>query len=232
MKQLFLLLVLLCSLHAHHNDNKLEKVSLQLHWKYQFEFAGFIAAKEKGFYKDAGLDVELREYKNGIDIEKDVITGKATYGIYNSLALLEYLRGEPLVLLSSYFKRAALVLVTKPDIKTPKDLIGKKVMITTKDDFVLNFGLYLRGYNVSVDDLKLVPHTYSVDDFVDGKVDAITAFISDELYKLDDRGVKYNVLDPSDDNLYILQLELITSKKETDEHPQRTKAFRDASLKG
>jgi len=230
--KVFLFFFLFSALYAHHPDKKLEKVSLQLHWKYQFEFAGFIAAKEKGFYEDAGLDVELREYTNGTDIEQDVISGKATYGIYNSLALLEYLRGEPLMLLSSYFKRAALVLVTQPEITSPKELVGKKIMATTKDDFKLNFGLYLKGYNVDIDQLDLIPHTYSIDDFADKKADAMTAFISNELYKLDDRGVKYNVLDPSDDNLYILQLELFTSQEEAHTHPKRTKAFRDASLKG
>ena len=233
MKQLFLLVLLFSTLlYANHNNKRLEKVSLQLHWKYQFEFAGFIAAKEKGFYKDAGLDVELREYKDGIDIEKDVINGRATYGIYNSLVLLEYLRGEPLILLSSYFKRAALVLVTKAEIKSPEDLLGKKIMATTKDDFKLNFGLYLRAYGVNIDQIELVPHTYSIDDFAEDKVDAMTAFVSDELYKLDDKHIKYNVLDPSDDNLYILQLELFTSENEAKNHTKRTKAFRDASLRG
>jgi len=228
---LFLLLHALLFANGNREEN-LQKVSLQLHWKYQFEFAGFIAAKEKGFYRDAGLDVTLKEYEHGMNIEEDVISGKATYGIYNSLALLEYLRGKPLVLLSSYFKRAALVLVVKPEIKSPKELVGKSIMATTKEDFALNFGLYLKGYGVSVDDVQLVPHTYRVNDFVKGKVDGMTAFISNELYKLDEKGVKYNVLDPSDDNLYILQLELITSQEEVNKHPKRAKAFRDASLKG
>jgi len=232
MKTFLFFLLFSILVYADNHEKELQKVSLQLHWKYQFEFAGFIAAKEKGFYKEAGLDVELREYKDGIDIEDDVISAKATYGIYNSLVLLEYLRGEPLTLLSSYFKRAALVLVAKPTIHSPKDLFGKKIMATTEDDFKLNFGLYLKGYGVSVDALHLVPHTYSIDDFAAGKVDAMTAFISNELYKLDDKGVKYTVLDPSDDNLYILQLELFTSQEEAEKHPQRTKAFRDASLKG
>ena len=58
MKKIFILLVFFSfTLSA---DESLQKVSLQLHWKYQFEFAGFIAAKEKGFYKDVGLDVELK----------------------------------------------------------------------------------------------------------------------------------------------------------------------------
>ena len=210
----------------------LEKVSLQLHWKYQFEFAGFIAAKEKGFYKDVGLDVELKEYVSGIDIEKDVIEGKSEYGIYNSLSLLDYLRGEPLVLVSSYFKRAALVLVTTPDILTPKDLVGKKIMASTKEDFILNYQPYFDGYGISVDEVQLVPHSYSIDEFASGKISAMTAFVSNELYKLDERGIKYNVLDPSDDNLYVLQLELITSKNEAQNHTSRVSRFKRASLRG
>jgi len=233
LKILVLIAFLTSLLFASHYDRQhLDKVSLQLHWKYQFEFAGFIAAKEKGFYKDVGLDVTLKEYAHGIDIEKDVIDGKSEYGIYNSLSLLEYLRGKPIVLVSSYFKRAALVLVTTPDIKSPKDLVGKKIMASTKEDFELNFQPYFDGYGVNIDEVKLVPHTYNIDAFANGKVSAMTAFVSNELYKLDEKGVKYNVLDPSDDNLYVLQLELFTSKKEAQEHPKRVKAFRDASIKG
>ena len=75
-------------------EENLEKVSLQLHWKYQFEFAGFIAAKEKGFYKEAGLDVDLKEYTFGQNIIKDITNKKSTYGIYNSNILVEYLKKE------------------------------------------------------------------------------------------------------------------------------------------
>jgi len=211
---------------------ELDKVSLQLHWKYQFEFAGFIAAKEKGFYKDAGLDVELKEYEFGMDIEADVLSGKSEFGIYNSLSLLEYLRGKPLVLISSYFKRAALVLVTAPDIKSPKDLIGKKIMASTKEDFILNYQPYFESYGVDVEDVELVPHSYGIEEFANGEVSAMTAFVSNELHKLDERGIKYNILDPSDENLYVLQLELITSQYEAEYNPERVEAFKEASLKG
>jgi signal transduction histidine kinase/ABC-type nitrate/sulfonate/bicarbonate transport system substrate-binding protein len=232
MKYFFILILLYQTLFALDNKKELEHVSLQLHWKYQFEFAGFIAAKEKGYYKEAGLDVTLKEYEFGVDIEKDLLDGKSDFAIYNSLSLLEYLRGKPLVLVSSYFKRAALVLVTTPDIKSPRDLIGKKVMAATKDDFILNYQPYFDGYDVDVDDIILVPHSYGIEEFAEGKVSAMTAFVSNELYKLDERGIKYNVLDPSDDNLYVLQLELITSKKEAEAYPKRVEAFKKASLKG
>jgi len=233
MKHILVFLLLFGFLYAEDATTpNLEKVSLQLHWKYQFEFAGFIAAKEKGFYKDAGLDVELREYKYGLDIEEEVLSERATYGIYNSLTLIDYLKGKDIVLLASYFKRAALVLVTSPDIHSPQDLIGEKVMASTKEDFELNFGEYFKGYGVSIDDVELVPHTYKLDKFVNGEVAAMTAFISNQPYILDRMGVKYNILDPSDDNLFIMQLELFTSQRELIKHSKRTKAFVEASKYG
>ena len=48
----------------------LDHVSLQLKWKHQFQFAGYYAALEKGFYRDAGLDVEIREGGPDIDAAK------------------------------------------------------------------------------------------------------------------------------------------------------------------
>ena len=189
-------------------------------------------AKEKGFYKDMGLDVELREYTIGQDIEDDVLSGKVNYGIYNSKILLDYMRGKPLKLLASFFKRSALVLVAQPSIKNLRDLKGKRVMAGTKKDFILNFQPYFAKHGMRIDDVTLVPHTYRVKEFVEGKVDAMTAFTSNEIPKLKAIGKKYTLLDPSDDNLFVMQLELFTSQNEFNTHPKRTKDFVKASIKG
>jgi ABC-type nitrate/sulfonate/bicarbonate transport system substrate-binding protein len=45
----------------------LDQVSLQLKWKHQFQFAGYYAAVEKGFYRENGLEVEIREGGPGVD---------------------------------------------------------------------------------------------------------------------------------------------------------------------
>jgi signal transduction histidine kinase/ABC-type nitrate/sulfonate/bicarbonate transport system substrate-binding protein len=211
---------------------KLEKVSLQLHWKYQFQFAGFIAAKEKGFYEEAGLDVELKEYTFATNIVKEVLSKRANYGIYNSNILVSYLHNSDIKLLSSYFKRSALVLITKPDIQSPKDLIGKKIMAAGKEDFLLNFKSLLNEYKIPLNGMHFVEHSYGIQEFVNGDVDAMTAFISDQPHKLDKLGVKYNIINPSDIGLFNLQLELFTSKEEAQNNFARANAFRDASNKG
>ncbi|MFA9238960.1 MAG: ABC transporter substrate-binding protein, partial [Candidatus Paceibacteria bacterium] len=232
MLKIIALLFLLSSSYLLAKKQELSKVSLQLHWKYQFEFAGFIAAKEKGFYKDAGLDVELKEYNFGQNIIKDVSSGKVNYGIYNSNILVEYIKKEPLKLLSSYFKRSALVLITKPEIKYPKDLLKKKIMAAGFDDLDLNFNYIFSLEKVKIENLNLVPHTFNVEDFVNNKIDAMTAFISDQPFKLDKLNVKYNIIDPSNFGVFNLQLELFTSNNESQNNINRTEAFRNASLKG
>ena len=68
---IFLIFLFSTSLFA--QAKSLEKVSLQLNWKNQFEFAGFYMAKEKGYYKNAGLDVDIREFQNGINVVKSVV---------------------------------------------------------------------------------------------------------------------------------------------------------------
>jgi len=57
---------------ASHPAAALDTVSLQLKWKHQFQFAGYYAALEQGFYRDAGLDATIREGGPGIDVAETV----------------------------------------------------------------------------------------------------------------------------------------------------------------
>ena len=64
MKYIYLLFfIIFTNLFAINEDSlNVQKIKLQLQWQHQFEFAGFYAAKEKGFYKDLGLDVDFIEF--------------------------------------------------------------------------------------------------------------------------------------------------------------------------
>lgn len=132
-RHLWLVILLLLPVAAFPADKSLEKVVVQLDWIYQFEFAGFIAAKEKGYYRDAGLDVELREYKAELDTVGEVMSQKVNYGIHNSSIVIEDGKVVPIVLLATYLQRSPLIFVTSPEIKQPSDLIGKRIMGTTDE---------------------------------------------------------------------------------------------------
>ena len=92
------------------NADSLEKVSLQLVWKHQFEFAGYYIAKEKGFYKDAGLSVEFKEFEYGMDVANDVYRGVSTFGVNYSSLVMEKSKGKDIVLLIAIFQSSPHVL--------------------------------------------------------------------------------------------------------------------------
>src|SRR5256886_3404662 len=66
---------------ASHPAAALDAVSMQLKWKHQFQFAGYYQALEQGFYRDAGLDVTIREGGPGIDVSEAVAAGKSGFGV-------------------------------------------------------------------------------------------------------------------------------------------------------
>lgn len=215
------------------NAQNLEKVSIQLNWKYQFEFAGFITAYEKGFYKDAGFDVEIREYKEGIDILSDVKNGKSTYGIYD-LSVVEYLDKEkPLVLLANYLKKSALVFVAKQDIITPFDFKNKKIMAESSQLNKSILSEILKKFDIKKTDFKeIIEHNFKADDFISGKVDIMTAYLSNELYDIKKSKVPYNLIDPSNYGLFNFSVNLISTKQQAYKNVSKTKKFIEATNKG
>ncbi len=211
---------------------QLEKVSLQLDWKYQFEFAGFIVAQEKGFYAEAGLDVNLLEYQPGVDTVADVLSGKTNYGIYNSSLVVTQRKVLPTLLMATYFQRSPLVFVTKPEIKNPIDLVGKKIMMTTDEHKYSSLALLLDHFSINKHNSTFIEHNFNIQDFITGKIDAMSAFTSNQIYELDQQHIKYNVLKPADYGFYMSAVNLFSSQEEAYQHTERSKRFLAASNKG
>jgi diguanylate cyclase (GGDEF)-like protein len=209
------------------------KVSLQLQWKNQFQFAGYYIAKEKGFYKEAGLDVEIKEYKSGVDVVADVVSGKSTYGIGRSSILIDRNSKKPVVLFGALFQRSPLVLIsTKPDIKEITDLVGKKVMITEDAKNSASILAMLLSEGVNSTSYTTQKHSFNYMDLINQKTDSMASYTTNEPYLLKAKNVDFKIFDPKDYGFDFYEDILFTSEKEMHENPQRVKAFRDASIKG
>lgn len=210
----------------------LEKVSLQLQWKNQFEFAGFYAAKAKGFYKEAGLDVSIYEYENGVDLIGDVESGKRDFGIWGSGLIREWMDDKSIVLVANYFKRSPLAIVTRPDILLPSELRGKKLMASFADFHSANYRQMFKAYQLDIKDIEFIPSSFNIEDFISGRVDAYSVFLTNEPFMLQQKKISYNVLDPSNSGVEMYDVNLFTSKTLAQKDPKLVKAFRDASNKG
>ena len=160
----------------------LEKVTIQLKWFHQFQFAGYYAAQEKGFFRKEGLNVTLRQRDPKSNYIEDVLQGKAEYGVADAGLVLSHLQGKPVVILSQIFQHSPLVLLVlkDSDIRTPYDLKGKKVMATLKGDSDAALAAMLAKTLGGIDSVKTIYNTYRNQDLIDGKIDAMSGYLTDQ----------------------------------------------------
>ncbi|AXH08844.1 BvgS-like domain-containing signal transduction sensor histidine kinase (NMT1, PAS domains) [Malaciobacter halophilus] len=212
--------------------NETKKVSIQLNWKYQFEFAGYIAAIEKGFYKDVGFDVTLKELKKDTNVIEEVKNNKATFGIYDSSILSNYDKKKPIILLANYLKKSPLVLITKQSIFSPKDLINKKIYMSEFEFENSSLSKLFRKFNIKKSDINLISSIDSLDSFILNEADAISAYITNQTYILDKQRVPYNLITPSNYEIDSFGGNLFASLKYVQENPEKIKEFIKATNKG
>ncbi|MBI1778366.1 MAG: ABC transporter substrate-binding protein [Proteobacteria bacterium] len=212
-------------------EQPLEAVRLQLKWRHQFQFAGYYAAIEKGYYREAGLDVRLLEATDQEAPAEVVLRGGAEYGIAPSDLVLLRSRGRPVVALAVIFQHSpyALVAAHRSGIEHLHDLVGKRVMI---EHDVAELLAYLAHEGVGEDRLVMVPHTFEPKALIDGSVDAISVYTTDELFQLEQAGLEFRVFSPRAGGIDFYGDTLFTTEAEIHAHPRRVAALVAASLKG
>jgi len=213
---------------------ELEKVSLQLQWKHQFQFAGYYIAKEKGFYKEAGLDVDLLMYDNSIKQIDKVLNKNATYGIGRSSLIIEKSRGKDIVLLSAIFQSSPSVLIARKNsgIKTIKDFIDRKIMITKDVLYTTSLLAMTQSNGFDLTSMQVQEHSFDVEDLINGTTDLMSSYISNEPFLLKQRGIPYTIFDPKEYDFDFYSDILFTSSDEIKNNPKRTEKFINASLRG
>ena len=209
----------------------LEAVTLQLKWTHAFQFAGYYAAIEKGFYEQAGLSVNLLEAAPGTEPVKIVVDGKADFGVGASSLLLERQAGVPVVALAVIFQHSPLVLVARQNrpLQSVHDLKGKRVMFEAQSS---ELKAYLRQEGINDAALQALPHSFNTRDLIEGRVDGMTAYSTNELFDLDNAGFAYQTYSPRAVGIDFYGDNLFTTERQIKENPARVAAFRTASLKG
>ncbi len=206
-----------------------ESITLQLKWTHAFQFAGYYAAKEKGYYKEAGLDVNIVEATPSIDPIKEVLEGRAQYGVGTNSLLLSYAQGKPVIVLAVIFQQSPYEIHTSPSITSLHDLIGKKLMMEPQSEELL---AYLQKEGISPDQIQLTPHSFNPQDLIDGKTDAMSGYVTNEPYYYSTKGFTFRTFTPRSAGIDFYGDNLFTTQNELASHPERVKAFREASMRG
>jgi NitT/TauT family transport system substrate-binding protein len=217
-----------------------DKVTIQLKWLPQAQFAGYYVAQSKGYYKDAGLDVTIKP--GGPDIAPtQVIAGKQADIVVDWMpsALAAREAGVPLVNVAQVFNQSGLMLTCKKSsgVSTPKDLKGKTlgVWYGGNEYPFLNWMTKL-GYKTD-SDIKILKQGFNVDPLLQNQAACISTMIYNEYWQVVDAGVKESELvtffyekegvASLEDGLYVLE-----SNLKDPAFVARMAKFVKASLKG
>jgi class 3 adenylate cyclase/ABC-type nitrate/sulfonate/bicarbonate transport system substrate-binding protein len=209
----------------------LDQVSLQLKWKHQFQFAGYYAAVEKGFYRDNGLEVSLREGGPGIDVGLEVAKGAADFGVCTTSVLVNSAERANNVVLGVIFQHSAAIILVphRAGIHAVSELKGHALMDAPGSD---DIAAMLKHEGVGYADLPRITHSGNPRDLLSGKADAMVAYSTNEPYLFDEYGTPYLAFSPRAYGFDFYGDNLCTSKRQIAAHPERAAAFRVASLRG
>ena len=209
----------------------LEVVTLQLKSQHKFQFAGYYAAKAKGFYEQAGLSVVIHEATTSVDTIDIVLSNQAQYGVGSNSLLLAHQAGKPVVALGVIFQRSPLIFLAKQEghSKSIENLTHKVIALDSQADELM---AYLFKQGVDLKSLIYRPHNSTIETLIDGSIDVMSAYITYEPYLLNQRNIPYFLLSASSAGIHFYGDNLFTTRSELSANPKRVAAFREASLKG
>ncbi|MBF0276998.1 MAG: ABC transporter substrate-binding protein [SAR324 cluster bacterium] len=234
--KILLLLSFLCLTYT--NLFALEKVSLQLRWDHQFQFAGYYAADWQGYYQEEGLEVDIKtailpdkKIVNSIDA---VASQNADFGIGSADILIAQDKGLPLVIVASIFQKSAAALFRKAStsFNSLADLTRLKVARRVNALVDIEMQVMLRAEGIDPDLVIPRPHQPGIQHLLSGKVDIIPGYTITDPFSGLQNGVELAVIKPSDYGINFYGDSLFTHQQLVDDDPEQVHGFIRASLKG
>jgi NitT/TauT family transport system substrate-binding protein len=225
-----------CS-NSKNKSNELAKINLRLQWFSHSQFAGYIIAKEKGYYKEYGLDVNI--LSGGPDLKPQITVATGTddigIGVPNQIIAAQS-NGVPIVIIAQIFQDSPnrYILKKENSIKQLSDLKGKKVGLWLGGDEV-EFIAMLKTQGMSEKDIEIIPQAFSVVPFIQDQYICSQVTSYGEMNFLALKGWtqdKLQVLSPKDYNSAILGDLIFCRKDYIDKNKENVTKFLEASIKG
>jgi len=220
-----------------------DKLTLQLKWVTQAQFAGYFVAKDKGFYDEVGLDVTIKP--GGPDINpSQVIAGGGADVVVDWMpsALATREKGVPLVNIAQVFQKSGMMLTCRNDsgVTSPDKFAGKTLGVWFGGNeypflnWMAKLGLKTDG---SAGGVKVLKQGFNVDPLLQKQADCISTMTYNEYWQVIDAGMKPDQLTTfkyEDQGVATLEDGLYTLEKSLQDPAmvEKLAKFLKASMKG
>jgi NitT/TauT family transport system substrate-binding protein len=212
-----------------------EAVTLRLKWFHQAQFAGFYVAKEKDFYKSAGLNVDIQPGGPDFPAIQMITGGNEQFGVTGAdQILIARSKGVPVVALAVIFRRNPFVLfsLAKSGIKAPTDYVGKNIGVKIGGNEEVIYRAVLAKAGVDKTKLNEIPVKFDITPLLAGAVDVWPGYLINEVLAAKEKGFDVNVVSPPDYGIDLYADTLFTTEKMLQDKPDVVRKFVTATLKG
>lgn len=211
-----------------------DKVNLQLPWVLNSQFAGYIMAREQGFYNDVDIDLTISPGGPQVNATSFVASGAATIGSVDALVLiLANLKGMDLVAVGACFQDnpASIISLKESGITKPADLVGKTVAHSPAGTSWILSKAMLQKAGVDLNSVKYV--VSSANELLMNKnVDAKAGYALNEALSISLAGYPTSVMRAVDYGINAYTEVLFLKRKTVEENPDMVRRFLAATVKG
>ena len=212
-------------------------VTFQLNWVAGGPNAGFAAAVVEGFYKDAGLDVTLVQGNGSGNTAQMAASGRAQIAYADAVAVSQLIaKGAPLKVLATIYQSNPneVMALKKANIKSIKDLKGKKVGVPSGSSQTTMLPLFLKANGLAESDMTLLnmPPSSMVPALLQGEVDAILGSMDAYQIQAESQGAQLDTYTFADYGVPTVSTGIFANNDYIKSNPDVVRKFIAASLKG
>lgn len=212
-----------------------DALTVRLKWFNQAQFAGFYVAQDKGYYKTAGLAVNIQPGGPDFPAVQMVTGGNEQFGVTGAdQILIARSKGVPVTALAVIYRRNPFVLfaLAKSGIKTPADFVGKKVGVKIGGNEELIYRAVLAKAKIDKAKLTEIPVKFDITPLLTGTIDVWPGYLINEVLAAKEKGFDVNVIYPSDYGIDLYADTLFTTEAMIKDKPEVVGKFVAATLKG
>lgn len=212
-------------------------LTFQLNWTAGGANAGFAAAVVEGFYKQGGLEVKLVEGNGSGNTAQLAASGRVDIAYADAVAVSQLIaKGAPLKVISTIYQSNpnAVLALKKTGLRSPKDLVGKKVGVPAGSSQTTMLPLFLRANGLKESDISMInmPPTSMVPSLLQGQVDAILGSIDSYQIQLEAQGASLDVYRFADHGVPTVSTSIFATNNFLSSNADVVRRFVAASLKG
>ncbi len=212
------------------------KASLRLDWKGGGQHAPFYLAKERGYYKDEGIDLDIISGSGSSDVVKQVGSKAIDFGVADALVLVQAAEQRvPLTAIAAYYQRTPIVVLS-PRSKPVTDplQLTQGVKLGSKKGSATYQGLkaFLAANDIPMEKITLVDIGFGVQPLLVKQVDAMMGFSMNEPIEAESAGMPVTMMAIADHGVDAYGLMIVSNPDLIGKNPTLVKGFLKATARG